>query len=153
VVAAARRGARLDALRARGADATIELDAQVDLAESIRDAVGRPIDVTIDLLWRAPALAAMRSAAARARHVQLGQLAALTVELPAPVVRAAPLELRGFAIFHEPIESRRAAYRELAPHVSAGDITVDVERLPLADVAAAWERQRAGAHAKLVLAP
>jgi hypothetical protein len=59
---------------------------------------GRPIDVTIDLLWGAPALAAVRAAAARARHVQLGQLAALTVELPAPVVRAAPLELRGFAI-------------------------------------------------------
>lgn len=153
VVAAARRDARLDALLHRGADATVELDAGGDLAAAIRDASARPIDVTIDLLWGPPALAAMQAAAPRARHIQLGQLAAQSVELPAALVRAAPVDLLGFASFHEPIEARRAAYHELARHVIADDITFDVERLPLTDVAAAWERQRAGAGTKLVLTP
>jgi hypothetical protein len=39
-------------------------------------------------------------------------------------------------------------------HARRGDIVVDVERFPLADVAAAWERQRDSAGGpKLVLIP
>jgi len=45
----------------------------------------------------APALAAMQTAAHGARHVQLGQLAGLTLELPAPTVRSAALDIRGMA--------------------------------------------------------
>ncbi len=153
VVAAARAGARLDALRERGADAVVALDAGRDLTGAIRAAAGGPVDVTIDLLWGAPALAAMHAAGHQARHVQLGHLAGLTVELPAPAVRAAPIDLRGFAVFHEPLAERRAAYAELARHVVSGEIALDVEPLPLHAVAAAWERQRAGAGAKLVLTP
>jgi hypothetical protein len=41
----------------------------------------------------------------------------------------------------------------MADHAAAGRISVDVERIPLSDVAQAWERQRAGAHCKLVLVP
>jgi len=150
VVAAGRAGARLEAL---GADATVALDAEGDVAVAIREAAGGPVDVTIDLLWGAPALAAMQAAGHRSRHIQIGQLAGLTIELPAPFVRAAPIDLRGFAVFHEPIEARRAGYAELARHVAAGEISVAVEALPLSDVGTAWERQRAGARAKLVLTP
>ena len=41
----------------------------------------------------------------------------------------------------------------MAAHAAAGRIEVDVERMPLADVAQAWERQAAFAHRKLVLVP
>ncbi len=153
VVAAARGGQRLDALRQRGADATVALDTKADLAGAIRDAAGGPVDVTIDLLWGSFALAALQTAAHRARHIQLGQLGGLTVELPAPTVRAAPLDLRGFAVFHEPIAARREAYAALARHIISADITVDVEPVPLSGISAAWERQRAGAHTKLVVTP
>lgn len=153
VVAAARKDERLDALRQRGADATVELDAGGDLDEAIRQAAGGAVDVTIDPLWGEPALAAMRAAAPWARHVQIGQLAALSTELAAPVVRAAPLDLRGFAVFHHPIARRRAAYRELAGHVRATDIVFDVEQMPLSEVVAAWARQRNGPRTKLVLTP
>jgi hypothetical protein len=72
------------------------------------------------------------------------------VDLPAAVVRSAPLDLCGSA-FHEPIENGAVAYRKRAEHVAAGNVTVDLERLPLREVATAWERQRKGAGPKLVL--
>jgi NADPH:quinone reductase-like Zn-dependent oxidoreductase len=153
VIAAARHRTRLGALRNRGADATVELRPGSDLAGAIGDAAEGKVDVTIDLLWGEPALAAMRVAAPCARHVQVGQMAALTLELPAPVVRSAPLDVLGFAIFHEPIEHRRDAYRELAAHVADGSVSIDLERLALSHVATAWERQRDGAGAKLVMTP
>ena len=153
VVAAARAGERLEALRRRGADTTVALEEGGDLTSAIRDAAGGPVDVTIDLLWGPFALAAMPAAAHRARHIQLGQLGGLTIELPAPAVRAAPLDLLGFAVFHEPVEARRTAYAELAGHIIAGEISVDLEPLPLSEIATAWARQRAGAQTKLVLTP
>ena len=153
VIAAARPGDRLDALLERGADATVELDPDGDPTAALREAAPAGVDVTIDLLWGAPALAAMRSAAHGARHVQLGQLAGLTVELPAPVLRAASLDLRGFAIFHEPIEHRRQAYAELGAEIAAGHLSIDTEPVPLSDIATAWQRQRDGASAKLIVIP
>ena len=44
-------------------------------------------------------------------------------------------------------------YRRLVGHVMAGDIVFDVERVPIDDVASAWQRQADGAGAKLVLVP
>jgi len=48
---------------------------------------------------------------------------------------------------------RRDAYRTLVEHAVAGRITVETERLPLAQVADAWERVQGSAHRKLVLVP
>ena len=44
-------------------------------------------------------------------------------------------------------------YGRLVGHAMTGDITLDVERVPLADVASAWERQASGRAGKLVLIP
>jgi hypothetical protein len=41
----------------------------------------------------------------------------------------------------------------LTEHAARGDIAVTMETLPLTEVATAWDRQRAGADAKLVLLP
>jgi NADPH:quinone reductase-like Zn-dependent oxidoreductase len=76
-VVAASRGGRL----VRGADAAVDLDADGDLAEAIREAAGGDVDVTIDPLWGEPAVAAMRAAARHARHVQVGHVAGLEIGL------------------------------------------------------------------------
>ena len=60
------------------------------------------LDVIIDPLWGAPALAAMHAAAQRARHIQIGQSAGATIELPAHTVRGARLEILGFAHIDAP---------------------------------------------------
>jgi NADPH:quinone reductase-like Zn-dependent oxidoreductase len=153
VVAADRDPRRAERLRERGADATVVLDPDTDLAAAFREAAGGGVDVIVDPLWGPPALAAMQAAAHGARHLQLGQLAGLTMELPAPTVRSARLDLRGMAVFHAPLDVRREAYRQLTRHAARGAITVDVVRVPLAEVATAWARQRRGPGVKQVLTP
>jgi NADPH2:quinone reductase len=152
VIAAALADERLPTLR--GADVTIAIDEVDDLTEAIREAAGGGVDVTIDTLWGEPALAAMNAANRFARHVEVGQLAGTEIELSAPLIRSLSLDIRGFSIAHPPLDLRREAFAQLCHHVGAGEVAVDVERVPLADVHTAWERQRTAAGGpKLVLVP
>jgi NADPH2:quinone reductase len=152
VIAAALADDRLPNLR--GADATIALDEVDDLTEAIREAAGGGIDVTIDTLWGEPALAAMRAANRFARHVEVGQLVGTELPLSAPMIRSVSLDVRGFSIAHPTIDMRREAFAQLCHHVGTGEIDVEIERVPLADVHTAWERQRLAAGGpKLVLLP
>ena len=113
---------------------------------AIRDAAGGEVDVTIDMLWGAPALAAMRGRRRGARHVEVGQHRRRRAR-PCRRRSSAPLSLdvRGFSVAHPPLDVKREAYLRLTEHAARGDIVVDVERVPLDDVAAAWERQRRAA--------
>jgi NADPH:quinone reductase-like Zn-dependent oxidoreductase len=128
-----------------GADAVVEIDDRDDLAERIRDAAQGGVDVTIDMLWGPPALAAMSAASRFARHVEVGNMAAPEITLPAPLIRSASLDVRGFSVALPPLDVKRDAYMRLTRHAAAGDIAVDVEPCPLDDVAGAWERQRRAA--------
>jgi NADPH2:quinone reductase len=151
VVAADRDDTRLQRLRQRGADETVTLVPGADLPAAFKNAAGGGVDVIIDPLWGEPALAAMKAATHRARHVQIGQMAGTSIDLAAPLVRSAALEILGLVIYHAPLDVRRKAYLRLTEHAAHGDISIDVEPMPLAQVATAWERQRTGADAKLVL--
>jgi NADPH:quinone reductase-like Zn-dependent oxidoreductase len=154
VIAAARAGERLERTLERGADGIVDLDAEGDVADVIRAVAGGPVDVTIDTLWGEPAIAAMRAASRHARHVQVGQVAGIDITLQAPAIRSVSLDVRGFSVAHPPLDVKREGHRRLVEHVRRGDIAVDVEALPLADVEAAWTRQRESAGgAKLVLMP
>jgi NADPH:quinone reductase-like Zn-dependent oxidoreductase len=154
VVAAALADDRLQGLLDRGADAIVELDAVEDLPGAFRDAAEGDVDVTIDTLWGAPALAAMEAAGRWARHVEVGNLAGLEITLPAPLIRSKSLDLRGFNVAHPPLDVRREAYLRITELAARGELAVDVERVPLDDVAGAWERQRRAAGGpKLVVVP
>jgi NADPH:quinone reductase-like Zn-dependent oxidoreductase len=154
VVAADRAGERLPRLLERGADATVEIDTADDLAASFREAAGGDVDVTIDMLWGAPAVAAMKVAARYARHVEVGNMAGEEITLPAPLIRSVSLDIRGFSVAHPPTRVKRDAFLRLTEHAAIGDIVVDVDRRTLDDVEAAWERQRqAAGGAKIVLVP
>jgi NADPH2:quinone reductase len=96
----------------------------------------------------------MRAAARFARHVQIGNMAAGDLVLPAPLIRSLSLDVRGFSVAHPPPELRNEAYRRLTGHAACGEITVDLEPVPLEDIAGAWERQRrAVGGPKLVIVP
>jgi NADPH:quinone reductase-like Zn-dependent oxidoreductase len=152
VIAVSRAGERLERMRERGADAVVDVEGD-DLTERLREAAGGDVDVTIDSLWGEPAVAAMGAAARFGRHVQVGQLAGPSLDLSAPAIRSKSLDVRGFMGLHPGHEIRAEAYTRLGEHVARGDIVIDFERIALADVARAWERQRTGAGAKLVLIP
>lgn len=154
VVAADRDPDRLARSSENGADATVTITPDTDLVGSFRDAAGEHgFDVIIDPVWGDPALAAMHVAARGARHIQIGQSAAATIQLPAGLVRGARLELLGFAHVDPPVQVRRDAYLKLTELAATGALAVDTMPLPLEDCQQAWELQQQGAPRKLVLTP
>jgi NADPH2:quinone reductase len=153
IVAAGRDPERLDALRALGADALVDVRDGDGLARRIEESAGGPVDVIVDLLWGAPALAAIEAAAVGARLVQIGAKSGGEVAQPAALLRSRRLALHGTAGFLEPREVRAKAYARLCELAAAGRLDVDLERVTLDDVPAAWERQRRGPERKLVVVP
>jgi NADPH2:quinone reductase len=153
VVAAGRDPEGLREVAELGADATVALDDAPELAAAFREAAGGDVDVVVDPLWGAPAVAALEALGVGGRLVQLGQSAGAEAMIASAPVRGKQLDIRGYLNFLVPRELQRETYRTLAEHALAGRISVDVERIPLREVAQAWARQREGARRKLVLVP
>jgi NADPH2:quinone reductase len=154
VVAAGRSAAGLERAAECGADATIRLDESDDLVVAFREAFdGEGPSYVFDPLWGEPAAAAVRAAAPRATIVNLGQSAGATSELASADVRFKNLSLLGHTNFAVPADELAEHYRRLVAHAVAGEIRLDVERVPLAAVADAWRRQAEGAGTKLVVVP
>ena len=61
------------------------------------------------------------------------------------------IQIRGHTNIHIPLEVRRQTYRQMLSHVAAGNLTATVERVPLNDIAQAWERQQSGPGRKLIV--
>jgi NADPH2:quinone reductase len=153
VVAVGRNADRLAPLLGLGADAIVAMDGEDDLAAALREAADGGVDVVIDPLWGAPAAAAIETLRLRGRLVQIGQSAGAQATIASATVRGRLLSILGHTNFAVPLDVRQDAYRRMAGHARDGAITVDVERVPLDDIAAAWERQRAAPGLKLVVVP
>jgi hypothetical protein len=70
-----------------------------------------------------------------------------------PARRGQQLELFGYSNFAASREVIEAEYRRLVSAAVAGEVTVDIGRVPLERVADAWGRQAEGAARKLVIVP
>jgi len=137
IVAAGRDPKRLERALDLGADAAVPLDGDF----------GEPTYV-FDPLCGEPLERAVAAAAPGARIVQLGQAAGPTATLPSAAIRGKQLEVYGFSDFAVAPDVLAEHYRRLVGHALAGDITVDVERIGLDELGAAWDRP-----GKLVVCP
>ena len=154
VVAAGRSAAGLERATQHGADATLRLDEVDDLVAAFKDAFGgEGPSYVFDPLWGEPAAAAVQAAVPHATIVNLGQSAGATSELASAAVRFKNLSILGHTNFFVPPDELAKQYRRLVSHAVAGDIRLDVERVPLDSVADAWRRQAEGAGTKLVVVP
>ena len=154
VVAAGRSAAGLERATQHGADATLRLDEVDDLVAAFKDAFGgEGPSYVFDPLWGEPAAAAVQAAVPHATIVNLGQSAGATSELASAAVRFKNLSILGHTNFLVPPDELAKQYRRLVSHAVAGDIRLDVERVPLDSVADAWRRQAEGAGTKLVVVP
>lgn len=155
VVAAARSEEGRRRARELGADATVALGAAApeEQAESVRRAAGGGIDVALDPLWGEPAAVAVHAAADRGRIVQVGQSAGPEATLPSAQVRGKSLSILGHTNQSAPREAMAHAYRRMVRHAAAGELTVDLEVVPLEQAPEAWERQASFPRRKLVLRP
>jgi NADPH:quinone reductase-like Zn-dependent oxidoreductase len=152
VVAAGRNQQVLDQVVARGADAAVRVDRPRDeLAAAI--AAAGPYDLVVDYLWGAPAEAVFAAlihpagragkAPQRTRYVLVGMTAGEVAALPAMTLRAAPVELIGSGIGgRAALADAAAAYAGLLRQVTAGEVVLDVDPVPLARVEHAWRQAR-----------
>jgi NADPH2:quinone reductase len=152
VVAAGRNPARLRRAAELGADATVSLDEEDDLAAALKQAAGGDGPTYIvDPLWGPPAVAAIQAAARGWRLVQIGQSAGAEVSLASAPIRGKQGEVYGFTDYAVPKDVLQEHYLRLVGHAAAGEIVLDVETYPFERVAEAWERQAGGAGAKIVV--
>jgi NADPH:quinone reductase-like Zn-dependent oxidoreductase len=151
VVAAGRNRERLERAAELGADATVSLDED-DLVTSFMEAGGGDGPTYIvDTLWGPPAVAAIQAAAPGWRLVQIGQSAGAEATLASAGIRGKMGELYGYFDFAVPKSEFHEQYLRLVAHAAAGEIVFDIEAYPLERIAEAWERQAAGANAKIVV--
>jgi NADPH2:quinone reductase len=153
VVAAGRNQQQLSTLHDLGADATISLALpETELIEVFRLEAGESgFQVVIDYVWGRPAEVFLTAMArhefaviqSETRFVQVGESAAPTITLPAAVLRSTALTILGTA----GIPARnvlREAFQQVMSHASKGELHVDTERVPLADIESAWQRDHPG---------
>jgi NADPH2:quinone reductase len=156
VVAAGRNPDGLRRAVEAGADATVALDTddRDELAKRMAEAAGGdgPTYV-LDGLWGAMLETAVAAAARGARIVHLGQSAGAETTLPSGAVRGKQLDILGYQTFAVPADVRSEAHRTLIDHARSGALRVPLERVGLADIAGAWERQASGSHGKIVVEP
>jgi NADPH2:quinone reductase len=149
VVAAGRNKAILATLHESGADAIIPLDrGRQELIEAFRREAGQEgFDVIIDYLWGPPTEALLAAivrsefafAGPETRLVEVGESAGPTITLPAAVLRSTALTIRGTAGIPSS-DVLATAFHQVMSCVASGTLRIETERISLADIEGAWER-------------
>jgi NADPH:quinone reductase-like Zn-dependent oxidoreductase len=146
-------GRNVDALKDSGVDSIIALTADEDaVREAFAAEAANGIDVVINYLWGRPteilleALAKGFQATAthRTRMVEVGESAGKTITLPGSILRSIDLTILGSGFGSASIKEILAAIPSLFSFAAEGKIKVDVEPVPLTDVADAWNRNDKG---------
>ena len=149
VIATGRNRAVLDALTAVGADAVVPLEGSADqVAQAFRTAFAADggVNVVLDYLWGPSAeqilaaIAAVNHGQPRVRFVQIGSVTGQTIAMPAAVLRSSGLELLGSGLGSVPTATLIGDIGRLLAAAGPAKLRVDVEPVPLSDVAAAWTR-------------
>jgi NADPH2:quinone reductase len=161
VIAAGRNELALGTLPALGADLTIALDKpDLELAEALARAAGDTgFHVIMDYVWGHPTevlLSAITrsefaAATSETRLVQVGESAGPVISLSAAVLRSTALTILGTAGI-PPREALEDAYRQVMARAASGELRIDTERVSLADIENAWQREVRGGR-RLVIVP
>jgi NADPH2:quinone reductase len=151
VVAAGRHRPGLEWLESHGATATVDLEESADLSTALTEAAGGPIDVVVDVLWGAPAEAAIEALGDHGRLVNVGNNAGTDIGLPLQAMRKARTGVFGMSSGWTPLPEKMDAYESVLDHIASGRVEVAHEVVPLDDVAEAWDRQGRSPHTKLVI--
>ena len=73
------------------------------------------------------------------RLVQVGESAGASIRLPAAVLRSTAITILGTAGV-PPIEVLSDAMKQVLQHGSAGELRMETQRVPLADIESVWKR-------------
>jgi NADPH2:quinone reductase len=150
----------LEKLHELGADSVIRLDVtEDDLAKAfVREGGESGFNIVLDYLWGRPTevlLAAIAqkgfpSARAGTRLVQIGDVASPVISLPAAALRSAAVTIIGSGVMPS-LSLLSEAFQQLMNLGAHGQLQIEVEPVPLADIERAWVRDLHGR--RLVMIP
>ena len=156
VVAAGREDAILRKILNLGADATIDLKLpDAELADAFLQAADA-YDVILDFVWGRPTEILFKTftpstvgfAERRIRYAQIGASAGPALTLSAETLRTSGLEMMGAS----PVmaEALPEAMKMVWAWIAERKLTMDIDKVPLRDVAAAWNSKTPGGRVVIV---
>jgi NADPH:quinone reductase-like Zn-dependent oxidoreductase len=159
VIGAGRDAARLQELRALGADDVVSLSDDPKASAAAIAEAACEVDLVVDYLWGKPAQEAIpallmkRSDRSRALNwIQIGSVAGPTIELPSVALRSANFRLQGNGQGAVSLRGYLAELPSLIEEIAAGTLKVSTVAVPLRDVEAAWTKPvTAGQRAVVVM--
>ena len=99
-----------------------------------------PVDLVLDPLFGVPAAAALRNLRGGGRLVNLGASAGEISPIDSATLRSRQLQVLGYTNNELSVQARLEALTHVVEEVLAGRLTVEHQRVPLAEVAQAWNR-------------
>jgi NADPH:quinone reductase-like Zn-dependent oxidoreductase len=157
VVGTGRSPTSLSTLTSLGADEVIDLTApDTEIAQAFTEKAGDGFDVVLDFLWGHPTELLLKTLVPKeagfARHktrlIQAGESAGSTVALAADMLRTSGLEITGVGSIDP--ESLKEGVAQVWDWARAATLAMDLSRVPLRDIAEAWERRIDGARTVIV---
>lgn len=142
-----------------GATATVTLGGPDDRGALAETAGPDGIHAIIDYLWGPPTEAAIAAitrrglthTAPRVRLVEVGMMPGPAISLPADVLRSSGLEILGNGPGTIPLTEIIGATPQFMAIAATGDLPIDIDELPLAEVEPTWHRSGGGR--RIVLQP
>ncbi|MEV4298878.1 quinone oxidoreductase family protein [Microbispora rosea] len=147
IVATGRDDDRLREVQELGADIVINTAVSDEaLAQAYLDARGDGYDVVLDYLWGRPSEVLLHALVPRSfafgkptRVVQIGESAGAELTLAASSLRTSGVEIYGAAKGLDP-RTMDEVYQRIVTWTRSGELTFDVEKVPLSDIETAWQR-------------
>ena len=147
VVGTGRDDAALAEVRRIGADEVINTAVDDDaLVQAYADAKGDGYDVVVDFLWGRPTELLLRALVPASfsfpkptRFIQVGESAGPQLTVAAESLRTSGVEVYGAAKGLD-AQTMGDMFGQVVTWTQAGELTFDVERVPLADIESAWQR-------------
>jgi NADPH:quinone reductase-like Zn-dependent oxidoreductase len=146
-------GRNAQSLQSAGVDSIVRLDEPDDaIRRSFATEAEKGIDVIIDYLWGRPtellleALAeGFRPDSARStRLVEVGESAGKNITLSGATLRSVDLRILGSGFGSVSLQGVFDAIPTLFSLAASGDLTIDIDPVPLNDVESAWSRKSDG---------
>jgi len=141
-----------------GADVTIDTRLSDDeLEQAFLKELGKGYDIVLDYLWGRPTELLLQAlvpkqagfATHKTRLVQIGAAAGPTITLAAEQLRTSGVRLSGASDISP--DALSEATRQVWDWMKEKKLSMDIEEVPLQDVAHAWERKTEGKRIVLVL--
>ncbi len=122
-----------------------------ELARELESAAGGAVDVVFDPLWGDPALGALASLSTGGRLVNIGESAAVSMDIPSSLLRSRNLRIIGHSNFAVADARQNEALSALFGYAAGDRIRVDHTVCSLDQVATAWRKQAGSPGCKLLV--